>query len=340
MGRSDRPAYLMLIPFLLVACTTVPFALKRAPLIPATTPSPTVTKPTATTASDIALTGRFAYNTPDGNLWSVDVNGSHRVQLTHAGGNDFDPSWSPDGSQVVFRTSRGHYAPDRHGTGTEGIFIVAADGSAERQLYPIDPITPGGLFPDWSPDGTWIAFSGVHPDGSEAIYTIHPDGTGLSDLGSTNGSAECAEWSPDSTRIMFCSHLPGSNNFDVWVMNADGSHKTQMTTTPGRDYPGAWSPDGTQIAFSSERTPDGDSEVYVMNTDGSRMRRLTSMPGSQAPHVWLPGGWLVIDDWSTGTSLPAWHLIKADDGSMVADLPALAGGNSPIDWTPEEGSRR
>jgi Tol biopolymer transport system component len=286
------------------------------------------------TASDTALTGRFAYNTPDGNLWAVDADGARRVQLTRAGGNDFDPSWSPDGSQLVFRTSRGHYAADRFGAGTEGIFIVAADGSGEHQLYPIDPAMPGGLFPDWSPDGAWIAFSSVHTDGSEVIYKIHPDGTGLTDLGGVSGSAECAEWSPDGAKILFCSHVPGSNDFNVWMMDAYGSHKTQLTHTPGRDYPGGWSPDGSQIAFSSELTLDGNSEVYVMNVDGSAMRRLTTMAGSQAPQAWLPGGRIVIDDWSAGKNLADWHVISVDDGQIVADLPALAGGNSPIDWTP------
>src|SRR5689334_17654698 len=95
MARRDRPACLMLILVLLVACTPVPSAVNHAPLTPIATPIPTVTQPTVTVAADLGLTGRFAYNTPDGNLWSVDANGLRRVQLTRAGGNDFDPSWSP-----------------------------------------------------------------------------------------------------------------------------------------------------------------------------------------------------------------------------------------------------
>ena len=170
MDRSDRRACQILILLLLVACTPAPAVTNEATRSPAFTPTPIRAQPTAMAASDTALTGRFAYNTPDGNLWAVDADGARRVQLTRAGGNDFDPSWSPDGSQLVFRTSRGRYAADRYGAGTEGIFIVAADGSREHQLYPIDTARPGGLFPDWSPDGAWIAFSGVHTDGSEVIY--------------------------------------------------------------------------------------------------------------------------------------------------------------------------
>src|SRR3712207_9332276 len=134
MKRTKRRAGAILIPFFLMACAV---ATNEAPRSPA--PTAIQAQSTVIQASTTALTGRFAYNTPDGNLWAVDAAGAHRVQLTHLGGNDFDTSWSPDGSQLVFRTSRGHYAPDRHGIGTEGIFIVAADGSTEHQLYPIDP---------------------------------------------------------------------------------------------------------------------------------------------------------------------------------------------------------
>src|SRR6266545_184447 len=326
--------------------TTLPTPPPAATVRPPLPSAPSAAAPSTTLAATAApapapgLTGRFAYNTPDGNIWVVNADGTHRVQVTRAGGSDLDPSWSMDGTQLVYRTSRGDYAPDRQGTGTEGIFIAQADGSGERQLYPPNAQTIGGLFPDWSPDGKWIAFSGLRADGSETIYRINPDGSGLTDLGAPNGSGECAEWSPDATKILVCSQ-PGNGAWQVWVMDADGSHQKQLTDAPpgrpggmGGSMAAIWSLDGTQFAFSSDRD-GGNNDVYVMNADGSHERQLTNRPGGQSPEVWLPDGRILITDWSVGKDLPDWYVISAQDGSMLGSMPALQGGNSPIDWTPQ-----
>lgn len=285
-------------------------------------------------ASPVAgLTGRIVYGTLSG-LWTMDADGTHRVQITHTEGADvdFDPSWSPDGRQIVFRTSRGEYGPDPRGIGTEGIFIINADGTGERQLWPPDAATPGGLFPDWSPVGDRIAFSGLDADGHETIYTISPEGTDLRDLGKFG---EATEWSPDGRKLVFDSH-PGDGNWQVWMMNADGSDQTQLTTAPayhtggpGGNQTGAWSPDGTQIAFQSDR--GGDFDIYLMRPDGSDQHVILGGPANQVANSWLPDGRLVITDGSAGGNVPDWYLINAD-GSGKTPLPQLAGVNSPIDW--------
>ncbi len=162
------------------------------------------------------LRGLIAYSTQAGDIWVMRADGSDRRQVTSAGGNDFDPSLSPDGRRVVFRTSRGHYAPDPNGTGAEGIFVVDVDGSHETEIQP----RRGGLFPDWSPDGRRIALSTLRADGTETILTMAPDGTHAHDTGVAGG--ECSEWSPDGSKLAYCHH-PGNGDFDVWVMDADGS---------------------------------------------------------------------------------------------------------------------
>jgi hypothetical protein len=291
--------------------------------------------PTASPAAGLA--GRIVYGMRSG-LWTMAADGTHRVQITYPAAGDvgFDPSWSPDGRQIVFRTSRGVYGPDPQGIGTEGIFIVNADGSGERQLWPPDGDTLGGLFPDWSPPGDRIAFSGVAATGQETVYTISPEGKDLLDLGMFG---EGIEWSPDGRNLMVDSH-PGDGDWQVWVMHADGSGQTQLTTAPasqhggpGGNHTGAWSPDGGQIAFQSDRA--GDYDVYLMHADGSDQRLILSGPGSQAVNTWLPDGRLVIADWSAGKELPDWFLVNAD-GSGKTALPQLDGVNAPFDWLAQE----
>jgi TolB protein len=282
------------------------------------------------------LPGEFAFEI-EGDIWVMHADGTQRLQLTRGPAPDYDPHWSPDGKQVVFRTERGVRGPDPQSTGFDSLFIVNADGSGERQLWPPDGATTGGLFPSWGSNNL-IAFSGLPAGGAgETIYTIRPDGTGLTDLGHPPGAgSEGAAWSPDSRVIAFGSH-PGDGRWQIWSMNADGSNKRQLThyaVRPGGEYGahfGAWSPDGKQIFFSSNH--QGNLDIYVMNADGSGQTRLTDEPGTQSVEAWLPDDLLLITDSSAGGRLPDWKLLHTD-GSPAGDVPQLAGANAPLTWRP------
>ena len=265
----------------------------------------------------------------------MNADGSGRRRITRSGGgNDFDPDFSPDGRRLVFRTSRGRYAPDLQGMGLEGIFVVNVHTRHERQIQP----HTGGLFPAWSPDGRKIAFSGL-PRGGGTLDTIHlmnPDGSGVVDLGAPG---ECATWSPDSSKLIYCSH-PGDGNWAVWVMNADGSDRRQLThptliepAGAHGDYPGAWSPNGEQIVYGSE--VDGDRELFLMNADGSNPHRLTRFRGGDGAEAWLPDGRIVFTHFRGDEPLPHWYLIRPN-GSGLRSLPQLnrVGAGDPIDWLP------
>ena len=270
------------------------------------------------------LRGLIAYSTQAGDIWVMHADGSNRRQVTKPRdpAYDFDPSLSPDGRRVVFRTSRGRYVPDPNGTGVQGIFVIDLNGSHERQIQP----PRGGLFPDWSPDGRRIAFSTLRANGTETIVTTDPDGTHVHDTGVVGG--ECSEWSPDGSRLAYCHH-PGNGDFDVWVMDANGSHQRQLTRSRGRDYPGAWSPDGKRLAFSSQRS--GNFDVFVMNADGSGQHQLTHAADQEGPVTWLPDGRIVYASSHGDQPLPTWYLINPD-GTDIHSLPQLQGAGDPIDW--------
>jgi TolB protein len=269
------------------------------------------------------LAGRIVYSSVAGDLWVMAADGSDRRRLTHSGaGIDYSPTWSPDGTRVAFRTTRGSPA----GSDPSNIFVVNADGSGERQLTPARGAAAGGLFPAWSPDGRWIAYSN-----GAGINLVCPDGSGRRPLGV---AGECSVWSPDGSELMFCSNGinrgEGVDNWDVFVMDADGTHVRRLTSNLAQDYPGAWSPDGTQIAFFSRR--DGYGDVYVMDADGANLRRVTNQPGAQAPEAWLPDGRLVISSAQEGVEGPPQWFVVGPDGSGRASLPQLAPAMIPIAW--------
>jgi TolB protein len=167
-------------------------------------------------------------------LWieNVDGSGAHQITLNGLrcenvcpnGAQDNGARWSRDGKRLVFVRDT-YTSPEQY-----AIFTVALDGTDLQR------VTPEGMNvgnPHWSPDGTLVAFQSP-PDPIDGIeqnlFTIHPDGTGLTQLTShltkTNGNqaAHHPSWSPDGTMIVF-SHFPGSrpDRADLYVINADGS---------------------------------------------------------------------------------------------------------------------
>ena len=71
----------------------------------------------------------------DGNseIYLMNVDGSGQTRITNAAGDDTDPTWSPDGTRLAYRSSRGN-----------GIYSMKADGTDVRL------VVSGGTQPSWS----------------------------------------------------------------------------------------------------------------------------------------------------------------------------------------------
>jgi Tol biopolymer transport system component len=285
------------------------------------------------------LRGKIVYTAPSGDLWTMNADGSHRRRVTHSGpATDYSPSWAPDGRRIVFRTERGKYVRDPHGSGAEGIFVINVDGTHERQIQP----QTGGLFPAWAPNGKKIAYTGVKPGGGDGIFLMNPDGSRKHDVRTSSFAAEGAIWSPDGSKIAYGAHA-GDGNWAVWLMNADGSDQRQLThpvlvepAGTGGDYPTSFSPDGRQILFSSGQHQT--REIYSINLDGSGRRRLTNWLGADAPNAWLPDGRIVFGHYNGDAPRPRWCVMNSD-GTRISPIPTLnrVRASDPISWLPASG---
>ena len=75
--------------------------------------------PGSSSGNRSSLSGRIAFDNFD-DVWTVDVDGTDLTRLTHSPAPDFDPSWSPDGTQIAFRSER---------SGEPEIWVMSADGT-------------------------------------------------------------------------------------------------------------------------------------------------------------------------------------------------------------------
>ena len=112
----------------------------------------------------------------------MNADGSNQVRLTHTPGDDGEPSWSPDGTRIVFVTTTGTSAD---------LAVMDADGSS------LTTITHSGhaFEPAWSPDGTKIAFTSLRA-GRGQIYSVNADGTGLRRLTNDRYDDGAPDWQP------------------------------------------------------------------------------------------------------------------------------------------------
>ena len=164
------------------------------------------------------------------------------------------------------------------------IYVMDADGGNQQNLsnHPLHDMEP-----DWSPDGTKIAFISDRNDGVYQIYVMDADGKNQTRL--TDGPQEKREpdWSPDGGKIAFTVRADRRNEWEphIAVMDADGRNRERLEDRASEP---SWSPDGGEIAFVSTR--DGDPEIYMIGADGQGLERVTHDLASQQRPAFSPDG--------------------------------------------------
>ncbi|MCP4135352.1 MAG: DUF5050 domain-containing protein [bacterium] len=251
-------------------------------------------------------------------IYVMNTDGSNQKRLTDTDSNDWYPSWSPDGSQIVFTSKRdGGYGE---------IYVMNVDGSNPTRLTDNNVMDRS---PSWSPDGSQIAFhSGSFTEFE--IYVMDTDGENRTSITNSSGDDSFPCWSPDGSQIAFQSKRDG--NYEIYVMNANGSNQTNITNnSDGNDCCPSWSPDGSQIAFQSNR--DGIDEVYVMDADGSNQRNITNDPvrGGYGPS-WSPGGSQIAFTSNRGFGDEIY--VMNADGSNQTNVTNNSGTDYEASWSP------
>ena len=244
----------------------------------------------------------------------MNADGSDRRRVSSDGG--FDPTFSPDGSQIAYRLLLS--------TDDGEIWVMDADGGNRRDLVKDPDFSDWG--PAWSPDGRYIAFDSNRRVGL-AIWLMNADGNDQHIV--TQGHGEYPSWSPDSDRLAYS----GGDYYDIRVVDADGSDDVALTTSPAYDMGPAWSPDGTWIAYHTQADyyPDlgepgmgPEMEIHLVRPDGSDDHRITVDRIEDGFATWSPDSRYLM--WARHGQL----VVARPDGSGLVDI---GPGNFPT-WIP------
>lgn len=205
-------------------------------------------------------------------------------RLTYLRGNQLMPAITRQRDKIAFISDA---------TGNPDLFMQ--DFSPESgvvgkpyQAFATHRATQGT--PAFSPDGERIAFVS-NKDGSPRIYVMDvPEaGTSLNDIKASlitkrNRESTAPAWSPDGTKIAYCSITEGVRQ--IWVYDFTTNAERQLTQGAGNKENPTWAPNSLHLAFNS--TDASGCEVYFVNLHQTEATRISSGDGEKRFPSWEP----------------------------------------------------
>jgi Tol biopolymer transport system component len=216
-------------------------------------------------------------------IFSARRDGTGLKRLTDAEGYDAEAAYSPDGSKIVFCSTRSAYPSDKLSAEDKKrlemdpsyfgeIYLMDADGKNVKRLTDW-PGYDGGPF--FTPDGEHIVWRHFEESGALAdVYTMRLDGTDRKRLTDFKAMSWAPYFHPSGRYVLFASNKLGFSNFELYLVDAEGKHEpVQVTFTDGFDGLPAFSDDGKRLCWTSNRTSDGASQLFLADWNDEAARQ-------------------------------------------------------------------
>ncbi|HEV2840112.1 MAG TPA: M20/M25/M40 family metallo-hydrolase [Chthoniobacterales bacterium] len=273
---------------------------------------------------------------------------SNARQLIFEGRRSGEGYFSPDGKALIFQSER---EPDNPFYQIYALDLTSGD---TERVSPGRGKTTCAFF---RPDKDEVLFASTHHDpkarekqkaeldfrasGKERryswdydeamdIFAARRDGSNLRRLTKANGYDAEGSYSPDGSKIVFCSlraayplgKLSAEDRKryetdpayfgEIYLMDSDGSNQRRLTTAPGYDGGPFFSPDGQRIIWRRFDKSGAIADVYTMKLDGSDERRLTDFKAmSWAPYFHPSGHYVIFTSNKLGFSNFELYLVDA-----------------------------
>ncbi len=213
-------------------------------------------------------------------IWLLDVESGTSRQLTSGNSRDRNPSWSPDGHQLAFLSTRG-------GDQTQ-LWVMPVDGGEARRLT---NLRHGASEPFWSGDGRWLGFE----------VEVRLDESIVSPSGQTAAERERARKDEEERPRVISRQIyrwDGKGYFDgrthLFRVPVSGGEPEQLTNGDFDDSEGACSPDSRYLAFFSDRGEDRDrnmtNDLLLLDLETRELRQLTKGAHYLSHIAWSPTG--------------------------------------------------
>ena len=218
-------------------------------------------------------------------LWQQTVGQHDAINLTsETKEDDTQPTFSPDGKQLAFRSARAG----------GGLFVMNLATRA------VSKINGEGFNPTWSPDGTEIAYgtagiTNIEARAASQIWAVRLD-NGARRLIVSQDSAQPA-WSPDGKHIAFFGNQ-ANGQLDLMTIPANGGTPVKLTTDAALDWNPCWAANGKSLYFTSDR--GGNTNLWRIAVDTETGQPL----GAPEPF--------------TTPATDTYHLSVSRDGSQIA----------------------
>jgi eukaryotic-like serine/threonine-protein kinase len=235
-------------------------------------PRPLTVNDSNTNVLDVSSEGtRVLYSTDrdESDLWSVKLDRGKETQLTSESGIEVWPAAAPDGKSIAYQASRAL----TEGTLFNSLVMSKSLGGGALDIQ----LAADGFAPLWSPDGKQVAFL-RSTNGSMYLWIVHAGGGdakqatpggvifgGYTQLPYNRMQTQDFQWSPDSSRLIYCADVSGVSN--VYQIGTDSAPAVQLSDNKdagARLFNPIWSADGQRVAWLAFEPAHKNWRIWIL----------------------------------------------------------------------------